>query len=158
MSISFQEIFEQIQDDPDTKINPEWVESWIQSIGNKEEEYHYLENKTLDMVNKEKEEVISCLVNIDKEKWIKSLSMYRYVEDLQALRLGHHVRWVRERHLGVFSLTNGGIFVRIKFTDSGTYVVCKNYGKFMQYKMDECYTFQKISAEEWLILMANSQQ
>ena len=154
---NIQEIFDKIQQDPDTKVDPEWVESWIQSIGNKEEEYHYLENKTLDIVNQEKQETLSTYTNIDKEKWLTSLSMYRYVEDLQALRLGYHIRWIREKPSGVFTLTNGGIFVRINFTDSGTYIVCKNYGKFMQYKLDECHTFQKISAEEWLILMANSQ-
>jgi hypothetical protein len=154
---NIQEIFDKIQQDPDTKVDPEWVESWIQSIGNKEEEYHYLENKTLDIVNQEKQDTLSTFTNIDKEKWLTSLSMYRYVEDLQSLRLGYHIRWIRERPSGTFTLTNGGIFVRIKFTDSGTYIVCKNYGKFMQYKLDECPTFQKINAEEWLILMANSQ-
>ena len=154
---NIQEIFDKIQQDPHTKVDPEWVESWIQSIGNKEEEYHYLENKTLDIVNQEKQDTLATFMNIDKEKWLTSLSMYRYVEDLQSLRLGYHIRWIRERPLGTFTLTNGGIFVRIKFTDSGTYIVCKNYGKFMQYKLDECPTFQKINAEEWLILMANSQ-
>ena len=154
---NIQEIFEKVQEDPDTKVDPEWIESWIHSIGNKEDEYHYLERKTLDMINEEKIDILSNFQNVDTEKWSKSLSMYRYVDDLQALRLGHHIRWIRERPLGVFTLTNGGIFVRVKFTDSGTYIVCKNYGKFMQYKLDDCHTFQKISAEEWLILMANTQ-
>lgn len=157
MSIPFQEILDKIQEDPETKVDPEWIETWIQSIGTKEKEYHYLENKTVEMINQEKDCIISTMTTVDKEKWLSSLSMYRHVEDLQALRLGHHVRWIRERPLGAFTLTNGGIFVRIKFTDAGTYVVCKNYGKFMQYKLDECVTFQKISAEEWLVLMANSQ-
>ena len=52
-------------------------------------------------------------------------------------------------------LTNGGIVMDIKFLDNGTHVLCmNNMRRFIQYKFDECYTFQKLSTEEQLILMA----
>ena len=77
------------------------------------------------------------------------------MNDLQDIRLGTHIRWIREKPLGVFSLTNGGIVVQIKFLKNGTYIVCKNGYKMMQYQLDECKTFPKMKEEEMLLLMAN---
>jgi hypothetical protein len=63
------------------------------------------------------------------------------------------VRWLRLASEP--KLTNGGIVADIKFMDNGTHVLCKNVlGRFIQYKFDDCMTFQKLSVDEQLILMA----
>ena len=62
------------------------------------------------------------------------------------------VRWL---NLDKKNLTNGGIVVDIKFLKDGTQILCMNTQKrFIQYKFDNCYTFQKMTPEEQLILMA----
>ena len=50
------------------------------------------------------------------------------------------------------SLTNGGIVVDVKFLDNGTHILCKNGLRFIQYKFDDCLTFQKLSADEQMVL------
>lgn len=153
--MSLAEIFDRVQNDPEMKIDPTWIDTWLESIAKKEETYHYLENKTAESVHHEKHEILSRYPLV--KKWTKSLYMYRLVNDLQDLRLGSYIRWIRcSLDTGECSLTNGGILLQIKFLKNGTYLVCKSGMKMMQYELDKCSTFQKMTAEEWIVLMANS--
>ena len=77
---------------------------------------------------------------------------YRFVDEIHEIHKGKHVRWIRNT---TQKLTNGGIVMDIKFLDNGTQILCMNsMHRFNQYKFDECLTFQKLSIEEQLILMA----
>jgi len=86
---------------------------------------------------------------LEKTEICKKLAEYRLVDEIYKLHKGKHVRWIREQGT---NLTNGGIVVDIKFLDNGIHIVCKNKNRFIQYKFDECITFQKLSADEQLIL------
>ena len=114
----------------------------------------YLENKTLDGITDEIYEGV-CEICDEKEiqeKICLKLVGYRMVDELHELHKGKHVRWLRR---GTNKLTNGGIVVDIKFLDTGTHILCKNsMNRFIQYKYDDCITFQKMSSTEMLILMA----
>jgi hypothetical protein len=151
---SLAEIFDQVQHDPDMKVNPLWIDTWLASIHDKETTYHHLENKTTESIHRDKCEVLEEYTEC--EKWKKSLYMYRLVHDLQDLKLGSYIRWIRPHEDGTHTLTNGGILLQTKFLKNGTYVVCKSGMKMMQYELDKCKTFQKLTAEEWIVLMANS--
>ena len=113
----------------------------------------YLENKTLNGITND---VYNCIrdIRVDNEmqqQMCMKLVGYRLVEELHELHKGKHVRWIRH---GSSNLTNGGIVVDIKFLDNGTHVLCMNSMKrFIQYKYDDCITFQKLSPTELLILM-----
>ncbi len=113
----------------------------------------YLENKTLNGIT---EDVYNCIrdmhcENETREKMCLKLVGYRLVEELHELHKGKHVRWIRRDSS---HLTNGGIVVDIKFLDDGTHILCMNSMKrFIQYKYDDCITFQKLSPTELLILM-----
>lgn len=76
---------------------------------------------------------------------------YRYVDKIFQLHKGKHVRWIRIGQ-NTPSLTNGGIVTDIKFLDNGTHILCKNGPRFIQYRWDDCLTFQKLSADEQLVL------
>lgn len=76
---------------------------------------------------------------------------YRYVDKIFQLHKGKHVRWIRIGQSAP-SLTNGGIVTDIKFLDNGTHILCKNGPRFIQYRWDDCLTFQKLSADEQLVL------
>lgn len=114
----------------------------------------YLENKTLDGITDEIYEGV-CEICDEKEiqeKICLKLVGYRMVDELHELHKGKHIRWLRR---GTNKLTNGGIVVDIKFLDTGTHILCKNsMNRFIQYKYDDCVTFQKMSSTEMLILMA----
>jgi hypothetical protein len=87
----------------------------------------------------------------ERSELCKKLAEYRLVDEIYKLHKGKHVRWIREQADKPY-LTNGGIVVDVKFLDNGIHVVCKNKNRFIQYKFDDCITFQKLSADEQLIL------
>ena len=114
----------------------------------------YLDNKTMADISKEVYENVSeCDIHDDGiESLCKKLIGYRYVDEIYELHKGKMVRWVRD---GTSKLTNGGIVTDIKFLPNGVHVQCMNSMKrFIQYKFDDCKTFQKMNTEEQLILLA----
>ena len=128
------------------------VEQLLSTLEN--ENNDYLEDKTLKGITDEIHDIIqSAIEDIElQEKICLKLLDYRLVDELHELHKGKHVRWIRR---DTNKLTNGGIVVDIKFLDTGTQVLCKNsMNRFIQYKYDECITFQKLSHTEQLILMA----
>ena len=79
------------------------------------------------------------------------LKNYRYIDGINELHTGKHIRWIRNG-----KLTNGGILTNINIKDTGVQILCKNsLNKFITYKWDDCVTYQKLSIEEQLILIAN---
>ena len=149
------EIFERAKKDPSLFSTMD-IENLLSAIEN--EKTDYLENKTM-----------SCIANIIMEQLnelnigsreveviYQKLIGYRLVDEIHELHKGKHVRWLRQKQ-GTHNvkLTNGGIVVDIKFLDTGIHVLCLNsQQRFIQYKFDDCLTFQKLSTEEQLILMA----
>ena len=114
----------------------------------------YLDNKTMADISKEVYENVSeCDIHDDViESLCKKLIGYRYVDEIYELHKGKMVRWIRD---GTSKLTNGGIVTDIKFLPNGVHVQCMNSMKrFIQYKFDDCKTFQKMNTEEQLILLA----
>ena len=88
----------------------------------------------------------------EKKKICDKLIGYRFVENLNELHKGKHVRWIRK---STNKLTNGGIIVDIKFLNNGIQILCKNsMNRFIQYKYDECITYQKMNEAEQLVVMA----
>ena len=69
------------------------------------------------------------------------------MEKVYHVHKGKHIRWLRND-----KLTNGGIVVDVKFLENGTQILCKNRQRFIQYKFDDCITFQKLTMDELLIL------
>jgi len=114
----------------------------------------YLENRTMPELANDVSDALTQLLNDDLKilEYKIKLGGYRFVDELHELHKGKHVRWIRREN---GKLTNGGIVVDIRFLDNGTHILCMNsMRKFIQYKFDDCLTFQKLSTEEQLILMA----
>ena len=76
---------------------------------------------------------------------------FYHIDYIYQIHKGKHVRWLRNGRL-----TNGGIVVDIKFLDTGTHILCKCRQRFIQYKFDECITFQRLSTDEMMILQLKS--
>ena len=109
----------------------------------------YLGDHSLTTINKE---IIQVLKNKNVEnihKYCKTLFNYRLIDDVYHIHKGKHVRWIRNKNL-----TNGGIVVDIKFTDNGTQILCKTKNRFLQYKFDECISFQKLTEDELIVLQS----
>jgi hypothetical protein len=139
-----EEIFKQAQTDPDVQFTPEDVEKWMEKID--DTQYNYLEGKTSEILENEKKNVVG-----DKDKLLQSLAMYRVVDNLQELRLGRYCRWI----VGD-GLHGGGYLIKVSFSEKGVYLLCERLKKYkMQIKMDDTVVFQKMTAEEWVVVMAN---
>lgn len=149
------EMFDDAMNDPSLFSNID-IENLLDSIENIKNDY--LENKTMEMVNKEVYDVIYDLEIDDKSRKeiYKKIIGYRLVDKINELHKGKHIRWIRiNTKENNYKLTNGGIVVNVKFLDNGMYVLCMSSGnRFIQYKFDDCLTFQKLTMEEQLILMA----
>ena len=134
------------------QITKEDIELWA----TKEENFpHYLENKNLERIQQEIKNI--CILSMRND--VKNISQiedklkeYRYVDKICDLLRGKFVRWIRLSSDNN-TLTKGGIVTDIKFLDNGTHILVKNaLNRFIQYKFDECITFQKLSVEELLYL------
>jgi hypothetical protein len=149
--ININEIFEQAIADP-TLISTIDIDKLLDSV--EENQNEYLENKSMEEIRQEINQNIYEL-NVENERKLSysdKLIGYRLVDEIHELHKGKHVRWIRKTNE---TLTNGGIVVDIKFTDNGTQILCMGpKNRFIQYKFDECITFQKMSETEQLIIMA----
>jgi len=149
--ININEIFEQAIADP-TLISTIDIDKLLDSV--EENQNEYLENKSMEEIRQEINQNIDEL-NVENERKLSysdKLIGYRLVDEIHELHKGKHVRWIRKTNE---TLTNGGIVVDIKFTDNGTQILCMGpKNRFIQYKFDECITFQKMSETEQLIIMA----
>lgn len=83
----------------------------------------------------------------------KVLKEYRYVDELDELSLGHHIRWFNLTKINELKLYNGAILVNIDYINNNVYLVCKNYkNKMFSIKMNEIILFQKFNAQELLLI------
>ena len=124
----------------------------------------YLYNKTAISIQKEISDV--CIRENIPQNILEKLTDYRYVDKICDLIRGKYVRWVRlSKNIGLLTkgaltltkstltLTKGGIVADIKFLENGIYILIKNAcNQFIQYKFDDCITFQKLSPEELLYI------
>lgn len=155
-NIDINEIFENAMKDPELFSTLD-IEKLLENIEN--EKNNYLDGKTMKSINDEIFEKTNQLENCEHNEICNKLIGYRYVDELHELHKGKHVRWIRlykdATQINDIKLTNGGIVTDIKFMNNGTHVLCMNsMRRFIQYKFDECLTFQKLSIDEQLILMA----
>jgi len=108
----------------------------------------------LDKIQKMKHNILSEL-DLTDDKYnsiIKSLSEYKYIDEIPDLDYGHYIRWISLKNPANIKLTNGGILCDIKVNDQVS-LLCKNkLNHFFQIKLDECLVFQKLSEQEKIIL------
>jgi HD-GYP domain-containing protein (c-di-GMP phosphodiesterase class II) len=132
------------------------IDELLKAVENKKNSH--LDNKTLADISREKyEQLVRLFDGVDDKSVIQTLFTklheYRYIDEVCEIHRGKHVRWIRATDPK--KLTAGGIVVDIKFLDTGTHILVKNpLNRFIQYKLDDCITFQKMSDDEMLILAA----
>jgi hypothetical protein len=152
--MNIDQIFKDAQNDSSllSKID---INELLNSLENKNNDY--LENKTLTDINNDKYNALSQinLSNENVQQYCEKLAEFRLVDEVYQLHKGKYIRWINIEDDANFKLQSGGFVFDIKFLDNGTHVLCMNNSRrFVQYKFDKCLTFQKLSMEEQLILMA----
>jgi hypothetical protein len=98
-----------------------------------------------------------CLPKEEALDIMRKLSDYKYVDEMDDLKYGAYIRWIKLNNPDDLNLTKGAIFSDIKITDQGVNLICKNFGdssKRFTIKMDECLIFRKLTTQELVLLSA----
>lgn len=127
----------------------------IQELLQTNESVSYMQNKSLESFAEEIFELLKEEYGEQYPEFVKNalykLKDYRFVENICDLHKGKHIRWIRMHKYP--SLTNGGLVMDIKFTQTGIQILAKSKtNRFMQVKYDDCLFFQKLSEDELAIL------
>lgn len=161
MNSELNDAFQRARADP-TLLNTLDIDKLLSS---ETEHSPYLANQTLNTIARDVYDAICeipCIVPSQIQIIVKKLMDYRYVDEVYKLRRGKHLRWVRTQNPDIetsenIKLANGAVVVDVKFND-GVYVVCRapRTGGFFQLRFDDCIMFQKLSSEEYMVLIANN--
>ena len=136
LSNFIQDIIDREQQNPDLQSTID-VQAILRAAENVESDF--LNTQTTQSIS---DDVVQALRSSDVadtniHELCDKLIEYRHVEHVYQIHKGKHVRW---------------IVVDVKFLDTGTHILCKNRERFVQYKFDDCTTFQRLSSDEILIL------
>ena len=145
-------IFEDAKRDPTllSKIN-------IEELLRNSEPIEYLANTSLKEINTIKLEKIKEFT-MDPNTLIdlcSRVSEYKYIDEIFEIKCGKYIRTIPISYLPP-TLSRGGIVVGIDFTDTGTYLLCKNNcNRIFKVGFDKHLIFQKLSEDELLYLTAS---
>lgn len=112
-----------------------------------------------EKISKEKNDILQKLKQPrEKLKELnKKLKDYRYVDSIESLKYGTHIRWISLKHAdpSQIKLTNGGLIVKIEVNKDDIYIMVKNnMNYFITIKMSENLIFQKLMNQEQILLTA----
>ena len=83
----------------------------------------------------------------------KILKEYRFIDELDELSLGHHIRWFNLTKINKIKLYNGAILMNIDYINNNVYLLCKGYkNQMFTIKMNEIILFQKFNNQELLLI------
>lgn len=157
MSVTLEDILEQAKRDPELQVTPEYLKNWMEEY-KIEDHCHYLLGKTTNDIQQENENAITSLECIDfetKKLYINRLKGWRFVEDLRDFQRGKHIRFIHKKK---GKMTGVMIGLDLKFNTNGTTVMAKYMiggPTAVQHNFDDNLVFQKIGAEEYMVLLAN---
>lgn len=113
-------------------------------------------NMNTNQIEQMKKDVLSEL-ELEEETiqdYMKKLKEYIYIDELNELKEGAYIRWIPLNNTE-YSLTGGSIFCETLIKDDGIKLRCKNFSnKHFEISMEDCIIFQKLSAQEQVLLSA----
>lgn len=118
-----------------------------------------LMNLTTDKINEMNLNILKEL-QLPKDDTLEiliKLKNYKYVDEMNELKYGAHIRWIPIENPDVIHLKQGAVFCEMKIKDSGVFCVCKNYGfppRHFQISFDKNLIFQKLTNQELVLLSA----
>jgi len=119
-----------------------------------------LDNKNLLHLNsskiKEMKNNILQKLYLSREELLKYhrvLSKYRYVDELDEIKLGSYIRWFNLKNIENLKLTNGGILIDVQPGIDDINLICKNNrNKLFTLSLNKTIIFQKINYQEELLI------
>ena len=133
------------------------MEDLLNALDN--EENSYLMELSNSKIKKEKNDILQQIQL--RGEALKNMhtkfTEYRYISDVDSLRIGCYIRWINLRRFGETIpekiLTNGALVCDWKLYDNGLHIVCKtNNNRILQIKFEENLIFQKLTNQEQVLL------
>ena len=112
--------------------------------------YHITDSRT---IQERKKQILQNLV-LEKDEmkhYQKLLLEYRYVDEVDELRLGSYLRFFRLT-TDTLVLRSGGFLADIQVKKDQIVLLMKNRTRFFQLKLNECILFQKNTTQETLLI------
>jgi hypothetical protein len=135
------------------------VEQILQTMDNKKSEYILgLTTKKLKSFNHKVLKQLKLNKRTIKD-FTRKIDGYKCVDELDEITYGKYVRWITLKDdPEQMKLTTGGIVCEIKIGNAGIQVTCKNFmNRYFKFILDECVVFQKLSAQEAVLMSALDQ-
>jgi hypothetical protein len=126
------------------------MEDALEKVAEEIEQYHLTNTSTI----KERKTHILKQLTMDKEEMMnyqKLLVHYRYVDEVDELRMGSYLRFFK-LNTTTLELGRGGFLADIQVSQQRIVLLFKNRNKFFKLKMDECILFQKNTAQEAVLI------
>jgi hypothetical protein len=83
----------------------------------------------------------------------KVLKEYRYIDELDEIKIGGYIRWINLHDPENVKLTNGGIIVDIQNGKEDLQIICKNrMNRMFSLNLQSCLIFQKMNAQEKILI------
>ena len=125
------------------------MEDEMNKIIDEMNQYHITDSKT---IQSRKKQILHKVV-LDKDEmnhYQKLLKEYRYVDEVDELRIGSYLRFFRLT-VETLTLCNGGFLVDIQSKDE-ILLLLKNRNRFFKIKLNECIFFQKNTNQEKILI------
>ena len=83
----------------------------------------------------------------------KVLKEYRYIDELDEIKMGGYIRWINLRHTENIKLTKGGIVIDIQNGKEDLQIICKNrINRVFSLNLQSCLLFQKMNDQEKILI------
>lgn len=112
--------------------------------------YHLTDTPT---IKERKRKILQNLVlePTEMNHYQKLLLEYRYVDEVDELRLGSYIRFFRLTS-DTLDLARGGFLSDIQVQNEQIVLLFKNNTKFFKLKLNECILFQKNTTQEKILI------
>jgi hypothetical protein len=83
----------------------------------------------------------------------KVLKDYRYIDEVDEIKIGGYIRWFNIKNMDNIKLTNGGIIIDIDNGKDDINIICKNnINRIFTLQLNKSIIFQKLSDQEKMLI------
>ena len=126
------------------------METEIDKLIDEMNQYHITDST---IIQERKKTILKKIVLEKKEleHYQTLLREYRYVDEVDELRIGSYIRFFRLT-ADTLELRSGGFLVDIQMNQGQIVLLFKNRNRFFKLKLNECILFQKNTTQENLLI------
>jgi hypothetical protein len=113
-----------------------------------------LSDLNTEIIKNRRNNILKQILDDDDLKHYKEiLNDYRYVDEVDELRIGSFIRYfVLKDNDDPLKLARGGFIVDIQASKENIVILCKNNGNFWKIKINNCVIFQKNTKQEDVLI------